>query len=468
MLVISECPLVFNVEPSSLNNRLDCEYYNPKHLGIIETLRSLKTSGKCSRIEPLGKVAVVTAMLGFERETFEYSKEGVPYLRVHNVEPFHLNLDKIVYIPKNVHKRLKRSNVEAKDVIMTITGTVGVASVVPEGYDELNICQEIIRIRIPPESNVSPYYLATYLNLKTTKLLLERLASGSTRPRTLIRNAREILVPIPQSQDIQISVSLIAHKAESLLIEVDKLQDEIESKLCFELGLPSKESLNLGKPNMVYIVKGEQLEDRLDPNFYHPNFTKIINTLNASKHKVEPLSEYADVMQPSTLPRSYARKGGHPCLSIQNVKTYGLDLEEVKHITEDVVDQATKARAGDLVLTRTGTVGIACPIPKELDGVAISEHLILIKLKHEINPVYLGLFINSVFGQEQLEHRVYGSVQKQIGLGTVKRMKIIGGPDTKDMQERIAHSFLKVQGLRKQALSKIAEAKQELEMFLLD
>lgn len=466
MPTILKSPSVFTIEPSLLEDRLDCEYYNPNYLSITETLQNLRASGKCSRVEPLGRVAIVTAMLGFERETFEYSEKGVPYLRVHNVEPFHLNLAKVVYIPKDVHERLERSNVKPNDIIMTITGTVGVASVIPEGYDELNVSQEIIRIRIPPESDVLPYYLATYLNLKSTKSLLERLASGSTRPRTLIRNARKIAVPIPKSQDIQISASSKAKEAESLLIEADKLQGEIEFILSSELGLPFEEALGLHKPDMVYIVKGDQLEDRLDPTFYHPNFLKIMNALNTSKHKIEPLSEYADVMQPSTLPRSYTEKGGHPCLSIQNIKTYGLDLEEMKYITKDVADQATKARVDDLVLTRTGTTGIACPIPKELDNVAISEHLILIRLKREINPVYLSLFVNSVFGQEQLEHRVYGSVQKQIGLEAVKQMKIIGDPCTKDIQERIALSFLKVQELRKQALGRIAEAKEELEMFL--
>jgi restriction endonuclease S subunit len=120
------------------------------------------------------------------------------------------------------------------------------------------------------------------------------------------------------------------------------------------------------------------------------------------------------------------------------------------------------------VITRTGTTSVACPIPEELDNVAISEHLILVRLKKKINPVYLSLFINSIFGQEQLEHRVYGSVQKQIGLETVKEMKIIGDANTKETQERIAQSFLKVQELRKQALKRIIEAKEELERFLFD
>jgi restriction endonuclease S subunit len=469
MPIILESPAVFTLESTSIEDRLDCEYYNPNYLSIAEKLYRLKDSGKCSRVDQLGKVATVTSMLGFERETFEYSEQGVPYLRVHNIEPFHLNLNKIVYIQKNIHERLVRSKTEPNDIVMTITGTIGVASVIPQAYNELNISQEIVRIRIPPESDILPYYLATYLNLKSTKSLMERLASGSTRPRTLIRNARRIPVPIPKSKGIQIFASSRTVEAESLLVKADRLQNEIELMFSSELGLPSKEALSLHESNMIYTIEPDQLEDRLDPTFYHPNFLKIMNALNASKHRIESLGDYADVMQPSTLPRSYtAEKEGYPCLSVQNVKTYGLYLEEMKYITKTVADQATKARVNDLVVTRTGTTSIACPIPSELDNVAISEDLILVRLKKQINPVYLSVFLNSVFGQEQLEHRVYGSVQKHIGLETIRGIKIIGSPDTKEIQEKIARSFLEVQNLRKQALKIISEAKEELERFLFD
>jgi type I restriction enzyme S subunit len=186
---------------------------------LIETLEKRVKTGGYELLE-LGnrRVSTVSAMLGFERETFKYSeKPEVPYLRVHNIKPFFIDFKHdLVYISYDVHKKMTRSSLQPDDVVMTTTGTVGVAAVVPSDLTECNISQEIVRIRIVNKNLVRPQYLAAYLNRSETKTLLNRWGNGATRPRTLIRNTRKIPILIPKDLKIQDEIVEKVRKVEEI------------------------------------------------------------------------------------------------------------------------------------------------------------------------------------------------------------------------------------------------------------
>jgi len=225
-------PLAWLVSAEHLENQLNCDYYHPEYLSIIEDMEKKAKTG-LYEIVKLGQrdLLEVSAMLGFERETFKYSSSGtIPYIRVHNIEPFHIDLHRgVVYIEENVHKRLQRSSLKPKDVVLTITGTVGVAAVVPDSLKEANISQEIVRIRIKNMVRLNPHYLVAYLNRAEARLLLQRWSSGGTRPRTLIRQVRKIPFLIPKDTQLQEEAATRVREIENAYITLASKFEELAS-----------------------------------------------------------------------------------------------------------------------------------------------------------------------------------------------------------------------------------------------
>jgi restriction endonuclease S subunit len=78
---------------------------------------------------------------------------------------------------------------------MTITGTYGVAAVVPADFGEANINQHSVKMIIGPR--IDPDYLCIFLNSALCRPQIDRAVTGSTRlalDYTAIRNLR-ILYP---------------------------------------------------------------------------------------------------------------------------------------------------------------------------------------------------------------------------------------------------------------------------------
>jgi restriction endonuclease S subunit len=86
-------------------------------------------------------------------------------------------------------------------------------------------------------------------------------------------------------------------------------------------------------------------------------------------------------------------------------------------------------------MTRAGNSGISANIPPDLVGGVASGFLINIKIREDINPYYIVAFLNSDYGQLQLERISSGSILKSIRSSDLKKVRVILPP--KDIQKSI-------------------------------
>ena len=93
-----------------------------------------------------------------------------------------------------------------------------------------------------------------------------------------------------------------------------------------------------------------------------------------------------------------------------------------KDVAKNTVDETT------IVMTRAGNAGIAANIPPDLIGGVASGFLINIKIKKSVDPYYLVAFLNSEYGQMQLERISSGSILQSIRSSDLKKVKIILPP----------------------------------------
>lgn len=167
--------------------------------------------------------------------------EGIPFLRVQNITKMGLDLNEVKYIKKDVHNSLlKRSQLIENDVILTITGRIGTASVVPKDFLG-NINQHSVRFALKNEVDgikIDVYYIVAYLNSLQGTLLSYRNVTGTTRPALDYNAIKNLKIIIPPS-DIQYNIakkfkSRIEHIAELRKLSLKTLENAqlvIESML---------------------------------------------------------------------------------------------------------------------------------------------------------------------------------------------------------------------------------------------
>jgi len=216
---INDTPLTFFIWHSELGQRLDAYYYKPEFRKLdlfLDQNYSTKKLGEFGRI--------FDGPFGSNLKNEEYVEEGIPLLRVQNVKNGKIIVDKesTVFIHELKHNELRRSEVKPGDVVITKTGWLGNAAVVPDNVPVANIRADLAGVVLHENVDVTPEYLATFIDSPIGKKLCSRMTSGSTRQRIVIKNIKLIKIPVPSPQLQESLVKEVLNRR----IEAEKLQQK--------------------------------------------------------------------------------------------------------------------------------------------------------------------------------------------------------------------------------------------------
>lgn len=125
-------------------------------------------------------------------------------------------------------------------------------------------------------------------------------------------------------------------------------------------------------------------------------------------------------------------KDGIPYILVKSITKEGINFENLKYIKKTLVTNKDVIKnivtENSIVMNRAGNAGIAANIPPDLIGGVASGFLINIKIRKDINPYYVVSFINSEYGQMQLERVSSGSILQSIRSSDLKKIKILIPP----------------------------------------
>lgn len=195
------------------NNRFDVDFHLPETHCKYE---ALKLSRKC-KIIGFGTLIEQIAN-GATPKGASYLSEGIPFFRIQNIIPDGLDLSDIVYISKQTHDEMRRSQTRPGDLLMTITGRVGTAAVIPSSIEEGNINQHIVIIRLKSEV-INVNYLATVINSSAVSFQASHRTTGTTRIALDYKAIKSLLIPVPDcdtQERLLEEVTRRRYKAESL------------------------------------------------------------------------------------------------------------------------------------------------------------------------------------------------------------------------------------------------------------
>lgn len=90
----------------------------------------------------------------------------------------------------------------------------------------------------------------------------------------------------------------------------------------------------------------------------------------------------------------------------------------------------TRTKSGDVLLTITGSrIGRVSPVSNSLGGSYISQHVAILRLKPEILPVYLSMFLSlEMGGQREIARVQYGQTKPGLNLDQIREFRVLVPP----------------------------------------
>ena len=194
-----------------------------------------------------------------------------------------------------------------------------------------------------------------------------------------------------------------------------------------------------------FFIKSSLLENNFVAKRYLKKYTDNLEKINKSKYTVIDFEEIiTSAHNGSNIDDAsiyVEKKKGIPYILVKSITKEGINFENLKYIKKSLENNndiiKNKVDENTIVMTRAGNSGITANIPHDLIGGVASGFLINIKLKKKVNPYYIVSFLNSKYGQMQLERVSSGSILKSIRLSDLKKIKIILPPE--EVQNKIGN-----------------------------
>lgn len=217
----------------------------PQHWEVLRVKDIVQKIG--SGVTPLGGSEV-------------YVDSGITFIRSQNVYDDGLRLDDVSFITREVHKKMKSSQLKPNDILINITGaSIGRTCIVPSNIPTANINQHIIYLRFKPKyvPFISNYFktisVKDYINLIQAGTSKEALNLGQTL------NTALILPPLTEQTQIanylDTKTQAIDKKIKLLTTKIEyykELRKTIINNAIYQ-GVPNDKSKPLKQSGIHYI-----------------------------------------------------------------------------------------------------------------------------------------------------------------------------------------------------------------------
>ena len=429
---------------------MGADYYKPLFLNFDKKLENFK-------LVSLSEIAFIT---DGSHEIRNYVKRGILFLRVQDIKEGFIEIKDPVYISYEEHRALRRSQLKSGDVVITKTGTVGIAAVVTPDIKEANIPADVAKIRIK-DRNINPYFLAIFLNSKYGRYQIFRQFSG-TRPRIILDNLHKIKIPILH-HDFQLFIERLVKQAYEKRKLAEQKYKQAES-LLYKILKVSEEEIEKLEQEKTYETSFRNVQQalRLDAEFHHPKLNIISLLLNKGVELYRLWDLIVSIETGKNIENSEVYKDkGIRFIKNENLQEIYISGKEyyLPPYIKIPTDKLTKE--GDIIISRVGSIGNCSIITREYEGSYYSDNVYRIRVSEEIDPWFLVFYLRSVFGKSQVLRLSKGTNQPLISHETFKHMLV---PKlSKEKQREISKLVKEYFELRKESRALIQQAIKEVE-----
>lgn len=181
------------------------------------------------------------------------------------------------------------------------------------------------------------------------------------------------------------------------------------------------------------------------------------------------LGEFADVKGGKRLPMGFSvqdKKTDHPYLRIVDMNEAGLDISEIKYISDEVFKRISQYTISDkdLYISIVGTIGFVGKIPQFLLGANLTENCAKIcNFSEDLDRDFLLYFLKSYKGKAEIKSGTGGSSQPKLALHRIENFQLLLPPV--EIQKQIV-SILSAFDDKIELNNKIAKTLEEIAQVL--
>ncbi len=300
---------------------------------------------------------------GYAFKKIDYKKEGIPLVRISNIENGIVNINECIYVNK-LEKNEEKYVIEKGDLLIALSGaTTGKNGVYY--LDEIAyLNQRIGNIKIKNKEKVLNEYRNYYIALKNEDIL--NLAYGGAQPNISPKVIEFISIPLSPINEQQ----RIVNRIESLFTKLDRAKELIENTLAqFE---QNKMAILHKAFTGELTVKWRKKNNINEKNFF--NKVKLKNVIKLISGRDVSVSLCND------------KSIGIPyILGASNIKDNKFFIE--RWIENPVV----VSEKNDILLSVKGTIG-KLYLQKE-EKINISRQIMALRALNELNTHYLYYFL---------------------------------------------------------------------------
>lgn len=462
---------VFILQKSEIEKRLDPFYYVPSLMALEKKV--LAKQPKKLREYVLSVASGATPKRDEEEKYYSDAENGIPFLRVQNLSPTGvLEFDDCKYINEETHSgMLKRSQVKADDLLVKITGVgrMAVASVVPNNF-EGNINQHVCVIKTG--SKEISETIAAFLNSDIGEKLASRRSTGGTRPA--LDYPALLSIPILNDKRILEITQKVVEQKKQNEVEAEKLLASIDKYLLKELGIILPAAPENTLKNRIFATSASELSgNRYDPIFHQIYYHELLTSIEKAPFGKSKLGIHLSEITYGASFNNFYVEEGVPLLRIKDLKRNEISIDKVAYLPESTRNLLGNCfvNTSDLLISRSGTIGVVAIVPKKIDGFAFGSFMIKFRLSETapLHREYLSYYLNCSLLIKIIERNKIGAIQGNITIPTIKSLPIVLPP--LDKQKEIADH---ITGIRKQARQlkektkeTLSKASQEIEKILL-
>jgi type I restriction enzyme M protein len=371
--------------------------------------------------------------------------EGVILLKTNDIRNNILtnnNIEKYFFIDEVINTRMKNTQLQAEDILINIVGAttdvIGRAAFISDNFPKANITQAMSLLRIKDKNLVDPYYLFVFLSSFYGNQQVRRIARPTGQYNMNLVEVGSIKLPIINFH-FQKKIKDLVFECGVLLEMSKNIYSDAENLLLSELGLkdwkPTEESIAVKSFSESFLSSG-----RLDAEYYQPKYDQLYQSLKTATLRngwqLKKLSELSSLFKYGVSDSLEYIEEGVPFLRIADLNKHRFSQENLKFISNESAKKYKETvRQGDVIISRSGTLGIAVVIPEFLTNAVYGSYFILTRPKKElVLPTYLALYLNSLAGKMQTEQSNTGGIQTNLTIPVLESL-VIACPSLESQQK---------------------------------
>jgi len=195
---------IVNLSETKKVNRIDAEYFQPKYEKLISKIKNKNPQTL--------ETFIKNHSTGFPFQSENYQEAGIPLIRINNILKGHLDLSNSAFLTEKDYLLSPRDVAKPGDIVLSMSGSIGMTALVPKDIPKSIINQRILRIT---PQNIEKDYLVLLLNSIIGSYQLERIGTGGLQTNISYKDIKNILIPVLSKLTQQKIAELVRKSHES-------------------------------------------------------------------------------------------------------------------------------------------------------------------------------------------------------------------------------------------------------------